>query len=112
MNINDESDDLLKEIGKPTQSEGVGSTSSYAKIYGNDSPQLAKVKEVLYGVFDEYNLASKNKTKSTSGGGCSEMNSQVDEGNVGTSQSILKEFDLFDKNESLSLNEKQRKLDF
>ncbi|GKB24423.1 zinc finger BED domain-containing protein RICESLEEPER 2-like protein [Tanacetum coccineum] len=84
---------------------------SYAKLYGKDSPQLAKVKEVLYGVFDEYNLASKNATSSTSGGGGSAINSQVDEGDGGTSQSILKEFDLFEKTESSNSNEKQRELD-
>ncbi|GKC17045.1 hypothetical protein Tco_1013827, partial [Tanacetum coccineum] len=61
---------------------------SYAKLYGKDSPQLAKVKEVLYGVFDEYNLASKNATSSTSGGGGSAINSQVDEGDGGTSQRV------------------------
>nr|GEZ90400.1 zinc finger BED domain-containing protein RICESLEEPER 2-like [Tanacetum cinerariifolium] len=176
MNIDDESDDSVEEIGKPTQSEGVAKyegvrdvvkylepdvthitrnttkadmlklhkveskrlrdellccpsricltsdawtsivTDSYLSLaayyldknwlYGNDSPQLAKVKEVLYGVFDEYNLASKNATSSTSGGGGNEMNSQMDEGDGGTTQCILKEFDLFDKNESLRSNEK------
>ncbi|GKC79289.1 zinc finger BED domain-containing protein RICESLEEPER 2-like protein [Tanacetum coccineum] len=84
---------------------------SYAKLYGKDSEQLAKVKKVLYGVFDEYNLASKNATSSTSGGG-SNMNYQVNAGDEGTSQSILKEFDLFDKTETSSSTEQQRELDF
>ncbi|GKA43441.1 zinc finger BED domain-containing protein RICESLEEPER 2-like protein [Tanacetum coccineum] len=63
---------------------------NYAKLYGKDSEQLAKVKKVLYGVFDEYNIASKNATSSTSGGG-SNMNYQVNAGDEGSSQSILKQ---------------------
>nr|GEU58190.1 zinc finger BED domain-containing protein RICESLEEPER 2-like [Tanacetum cinerariifolium] len=70
---------------------------SYAKLYGKDSEYLAKFKKVLYGVFDEHNIASKNATSSTSGSG-SNMNDQ--------------EFDLFDKTKTLSPAEQQRKLDF
>nr|GEU94013.1 hypothetical protein [Tanacetum cinerariifolium] len=58
---------------------------SYAKLCGKESEQLAKVKKVLYGVFDEYNITSKNATSSTSGGG-SNINDQVNTGDEGTSQ--------------------------
>ncbi|GJS34389.1 ribonuclease H-like domain-containing protein [Tanacetum coccineum] len=74
------------------------------------SEQLAKVKKVLYGVFDEYSIASKNATSSTSGGG-SNMNYQVNAGDEGSSQSILK-FDLFDKTKTSSLTQQQRELVF
>nr|GEW60683.1 hypothetical protein [Tanacetum cinerariifolium] len=83
----------------------------YAKLYGKESAQLAKVKKVLYGVFDEYNITSKNATSSTSGGGRN-MNDEVNTGDEGTSQSMLKEFELFDKIETSSPAEQQCELDF
>nr|GEY45907.1 zinc finger BED domain-containing protein DAYSLEEPER-like [Tanacetum cinerariifolium] len=47
-----------------------------------------------------------------SAGGGSNINDQVNTGDEGTSQSILKEFDLFDKTETSSPAEQQRELDF
>nr|GEU96333.1 putative zinc finger, BED-type [Tanacetum cinerariifolium] len=76
-------DEYMKKIAKQMWLK----FNKYAKLCGKESEQLAKVKKVLYGVFDEYNITSKNVTSSTSGGGRN-MNDEVNTGDEGTSQRV------------------------
>ncbi|CAI9277978.1 unnamed protein product [Lactuca saligna] len=85
---------------------------SYKKLYSEGSPQLKKVEEALFALFDEYMQASRESPVGNVGGGSGsgDFNSrQASVGNVGggSNHSILEEFDDYDNNDMDSTKKSQ-----
>ncbi|KAI5354850.1 hypothetical protein L3X38_007745 [Prunus dulcis] len=81
----------------------------YKRLYGTNSQEMAKVRDMLYSLFDLYmQIHSKSEsvdgTSSTSNGVCSHVDDMVSK----ECMDVMKEFDTFESEESTTCSQKSQ----